>query len=107
MKLDGFAPFLAIALLAAPAPAAPGNHARAGGSVSRTGLGEALSRLSDPRLEALRAGKADQVAPVSQDERAALAAAQASSPELLDLRAGDAVTVLLVVVLVVLILLLI
>ena len=58
MKLDGFAPFLAIALLAAPAPAAPGNHARAGGSVSRTGLGEALSRLSDPRLEALRAGDA-------------------------------------------------
>jgi hypothetical protein len=66
-----------------------------------------LRARCDADLEALRAGKIEPPAPVRQDERAALRAAEARSHGLEDMRAGGVVGVLTVVLLVVLILLLI
>jgi hypothetical protein len=105
MKLTRIAPILTVAVLAAIAPASAGDRAEA--SSSEPCAADALRRRSDPSLDALRAGQVDEGRRVSTEERAALASAQASSPELLDLRAGGAVEVLLIVLLVVVILLLI
>ena len=65
---------------------------------------EELKALCDPSLEGLRGGRSRQSDRLREDDRKELLAAQDRSPELLDLRAGGAVEILLVVAIVLLIL---
>jgi hypothetical protein len=69
---------------------------------------KALEAVSDPSLDALRAGQVQEKTSLREEERATLLAAEAKSPGLADMRAGgDTVEVLLIIVLVLLILVLI
>ena len=65
-----------------------------------------LRSRCDPGLESLRAGRAREDDRLTADDRANMLAAQERSAELLDMRAGGAVEILLVVALVLLILML-
>jgi hypothetical protein len=66
-----------------------------------------LRARCDPGLESMRAGRVRESDRLTIDDRANLLAAQERSAELLDMRAGGAVEVLLIVALVLLILVLI
>jgi hypothetical protein len=68
---------------------------------------EELRARFDPSLEDLKAGRARDFDRLHRDDRANLQAAQDQSPALLDMRAGGAIEILLVVALVLLIVVLI
>ena len=66
----------------------------------------ALRSRCDPSIESLRAGRIASARPLAQDDRAALQAAEADNAELLEMRAGDTLTTVLLVALVVIVVLL-
>lgn len=85
---------LSLALLA-PASAAQ--------VISRPSESSELRARFDPGLLSLRGGCVQQEGGLSLSERAALCKAEAASPELSDMRAGDTTEVLLIIVIVLLI----
>jgi hypothetical protein len=96
---------LVLALLATVASAAPAGTAMLRTSRTTTQADELRARF-DPRLEQMRAGQVAESTGLTGDERAALRAAQDRSADLLDMRAGSAGGVLLVLAVVLLIILL-
>lgn len=91
---------LPIYLLLSLALLAPASAAQ---RVSRPSESSELHARCDPSLLSLRGGSVQQEGGLSENERAALCKAEAASPELSDLRAGDTTEVLLIIVIVLLI----
>jgi hypothetical protein len=100
-----------IAFLVPPAVAGTGTIATRGPQASGRridpALAEDLRSRGDPGLDALRAGRVDAPRLPPIDERLALREAEAGNAALLDLRAGDGVTTVLIIGLVVLLIILI
>lgn len=88
MKARILTSLFVLGLLGAPAWAGTGNAPNRSGAFSPA-ESQGLRALEDPGLGDLRAGAVAAAAPLQGAERTVLAAAEARSPELGALRAGD------------------
>lgn len=88
MKARIWTSLFVIGLLSAPAWAGTGAPTKRSGALSPA-ESQGLRALDDPTLGDLRAGAVAAAVPLRDSERTALAAAEARSPDLGALRAGD------------------